>query len=287
MAPGAVGIYAVAIYFTRSVCMNKRNGFMAVLVLLAVNAGVVFAQSDSDWKITQLQDGTIRLEQYLGTITEVVIPSTIQGLQVTQLAPALFDAERIIGQRGLGPTQEMTRITSVVFPDWVTEIPNSVCRYQERLSSVTFGRGVVRIGDGAFSGCSLRNVELPAGLREIGNRAFSYGMYTGGHGNRFPASLTLPGGLRSIGSEAFEACGIKTLVIPPSVQFIGDNAFSESYPESLDYVANDIRRVTLPANMSESNVYNLFHGRNFTNFYMSQGRAAGTYVWGGQVWTRE
>jgi hypothetical protein len=267
--------------------MKKHIGFMAVVVLLAVNAGIVFAQSDSDWAITQLQDGTIRLEQYLGTVTAGVIPSTIQGLRVTQLAPALFHAERIIGQRGLGPIREMTRITSVVFPDWVTEIPNSVCYYQERLSSVTFGRGVVRIGNSAFSGCSLRNVELPAGLQEIGNRAFSYGEYTGGHGNRFPDSLTLPGGLRSIGPEAFEACGIKTLVIPPSVLFIGDNAFSESYPEGLERVANDIRRVTLPANMSESNVYNIFHGRNFANFYLSQGRAAGTYVWGGQVWTRE
>jgi hypothetical protein len=82
-------------------------------------------------------------------------------------------------------------------------------------------------------------------------------------------------------------CGIESLVIPPSVQTIGENAFSEDYPEPLPDLANNITRVTLPANMSETNVYNLFNGRNFTNFYISQGKAAGTYIWTGQIWRRE
>jgi hypothetical protein len=269
--------------------MKKNSGCMMLVAaaLFAVISGTAFAQSDSDWKITQLRDGTIRLEQYLGTLKQVVIPSTLQGLRITQLAPGLFDAEKVIGQMGLGPTRDMTRITSVVFPEWVTEIPASVCRWQEELASVTFGKGVLTIGAGAFEGCALRNIQLPAGLREIGDDAFSFGMYTSHDNNRFPANLTLPSGLRSIGRNAFEMCGIKALVIPPSVQYIGENAFSEDFPEPFPDLANDITRITLPANMSERNVYNIFRGQNLTNFYISQGKAAGTYVWKGQIWTRE
>ena len=268
---------------------QRTTRIMVIAAVLAVvtASAPLWAQSDRDWKIEQLQDGTIRLVQYLGTVKQVVIPSTIDGVRVTQLAPGLFDAESIIGHLGLGPTREMTRIASVVFPEWVTEIPGRVCSYQDQLTSVTFGKGVTKIGGLAFSGCALRNVQLPAGIQEIGDAAFSFGYYTIHQSNRFPENMILPNGLQSIGKKAFEMCGIKSLVIPPSVKSIGENAFSDDSPEPLPHLANKITLITLPANMSELDVYNIFMGKNLANFYVSQGRAGGVYVWTGQLWKLE
>ncbi len=101
---------------------------------------------------------------------------------------------------------------------------------------------VTRIGDSAFSGCSiLLSIALPDSITEIGEFAFFRCYYLTGivipaqvksiDANAFDGcfgmkSITLPDGLISIGKEAFLDCfGCSSLTIPGSVTLIDTAAF--------------------------------------------------------------
>ena len=87
--------------------------------------------STSDFKTKVKDDGTIEIELYRGEASEVVIPDTIDGKEVS-----------VVG--GFGNHDE---ITSVVIPDTLTEI----C-------------------EGAFSGVKLTELNLPESLNIMGGR---------------------------------------------------------------------------------------------------------------------
>lgn len=101
---------------------------------------------------------------------------------------------------------------------------------------------VTRIGDSAFSGCTiLLSISLPDSITEIGEFAFFRCYYLTGivipnqvkniDANAFDGcfsmkSITLPEGLISIGEEAFLDCfGCSSLTIPGSVTLIDTAAF--------------------------------------------------------------
>lgn len=101
---------------------------------------------------------------------------------------------------------------------------------------------VTRIGDSAFSGCTiLLSISLPDSITEIGEFAFFRCYYLTGivipaqvtniEANAFDGcfsmkSITLPDGLISIGEEAFLDCfGCSSLTIPGSVTLIDTAAF--------------------------------------------------------------
>ena len=110
-----------------------------------------------------------------------------------------------------------------------------------RLTKVTLGEKVVKIGDAAFKGCTvLDTITVPAAVTEIGNEAFSG--CTGlknkdtatGKGFSFENNSTL----QSIGDEAFKGVSITELKIPSSVTSIGEGAFRESKLTSVEIPAS-------------------------------------------------
>lgn len=84
-------------------------------------------------------------------------------------------------------------LKNVVFGDKVTRINNSAFMADTLLQSITLGTGLVTIGNGAFEGCK----ELISKLH-------------------FPSTL------KTIGAEAFYGAPISEMVIPASVEEIGD-----------------------------------------------------------------
>ena len=99
---------------------------------------------------------------------------------------------------------------------------------------------VTEIGEGAFSGTSLKEVVLPSTLRKIGNDAFIGTQLT---------KLTLPEGVTEIGNDAFSRTQLKDITLPTSVTAIGSGAFG--YIDSLS-------SVVIPKNLS--NAYGAFGG---------------------------
>lgn len=89
-----------------------------------------------------------------------------------------------------------------------------------RISSLTIGEGVTRIGDYAFMLCSfVTEVVIPESVTSMGDWAFinSTGLQEAYIGD----------GVTEIAAKAFAECtALKTVVIGKSIQRIGDQAFN-------------------------------------------------------------
>lgn len=115
--------------------------------------------------------------------------------------------------------------SEVIIPEGVTEIAAGVFETSEEaeradLTKVTIPTSVTKIGDRAFSGCSLTEVTFApnSALRTLGESAFAY--------NTKLPEITLPDGLEMIGARAFDGAGrLSSIAIPASVTSIGDYAF--------------------------------------------------------------
>lgn len=89
-----------------------------------------------------------------------------------------------------------------------------------RISSLTIGEGVTRIGDYAFMLCSfVTEVVIPESVTSMGDWAF--GFCTG------LQEAYIGDGVTEIAAKAFAECtALKTVVIGKSIQRIGDQAFN-------------------------------------------------------------
>lgn len=93
------------------------------------------------------------------TVTEVIIPSEIDGLPVTKIGYAVF--------------KDCSKLTSVIIPDGVTEIERGAFWWCDSLTSVTIPDSVTKIGMWAFFNCSsLTSVTIPDGVTKIEHQLF-------------------------------------------------------------------------------------------------------------------
>lgn len=110
-----------------------------------------------------------------------------------------------------------------------------------------------------FSGCSsLRTIEIPSGVEEIGDSAF---------GSSGIVSITLPNSVRKIGEFAFSRTELVHLDIPEGVTDIGYGAF---------VYCNELLDIIIPSTVVHMSSY-IFTGVitsstwSFTYSYVSNG----------------
>ena len=165
----------------------------------------------------------------LGIASEVdiVIPSTYNGLPVTEIADHAFgeqeyitsviipDSVTSIGYRAFSECS----MTNVVIPDSVTSIGSYAFYWCDSLTSVVIGDSVTSIGEWVFQDCSsLTSVVIGESVTRIGYRAFS--------GCSSLTSVEIPDSVTSIGGYAFYQCSSLTSIeIPDSVTSIESDAF--------------------------------------------------------------
>ncbi|WP_461257409.1 leucine-rich repeat domain-containing protein [Treponema sp. R80B11-R83G3] len=130
---------------------------IALLLCMALCVAV-FAQTGDDFEIVQNKGGGITITKYTGTIKDVIIPATIEGIKVTEI-----DGRAFIH----------TNITSVIIPNGVTSIGAYAFSGCASLASVTIPNSVTNIGAYAFSYCGLASVTIPNSVTSIGDHAFS------------------------------------------------------------------------------------------------------------------
>ena len=116
--------------------------------------------------------------------------------------------------------QYRSQIKKVVFAEGITEIGNESFYNYGNLTEVVFPSTLQRLGYCAFALCSsLKNVELPQGLKAIEDYAFECVPLK---------TLTLPDTLEELGSLA-ELKELESLVIPESVKALsGDFMYCEN-----------------------------------------------------------
>lgn len=125
------------------------------------------------------------------------------------------------------------------------------------IKQIVVGNGITRIGNHAFSNCSLlTSVSLPNTVTEIGQSAFDSDYKL--------TSIVLPTNLTKIDYSAFMSSGLTSINIPNKVTTIGDSAFfacrelaSAVVPDSVTSLGNSafyaceaLKSVTLPSNLT-------------------------------------
>ena len=110
-------------------------------------------------------------------------------------------------------------ITTVKFSEGFTSIATHALDGFSALTSVTIPSTVTKIGNYAFQTCSqLTEISIPSIVTSIGTYAF--------YGCKKLSSITIPSGVTRIETYALASCSLTSIVIPNSVTYIGDSAFS-------------------------------------------------------------
>ncbi|MBQ8394202.1 MAG: leucine-rich repeat domain-containing protein [Clostridia bacterium] len=147
-------------------------------------------------------------------------------------------------------------IAPFAFAYIIEEIPwygscGGVCEDNIRkVKNITLGQNLKRIEEKAFYRCSLPALTIPASVENIGAYAFAgvlldhSACYS--NPNRMP-SLDL-GSVKTIGDYAFFLCTeLKEIVIPDTVESIGEGAFSSECTGAADGANNftNLERITI------------------------------------------
>ncbi len=192
--------------------MKKKWILMSVLFALCFGVFGIFPSSaeeetysypprsewtDAQWFTFDSSTGTITKYSKEGP-KDVVIPEEINGVSV-----------RYIGDEA--------------FFEWNEANYDNVYHIQ----SLKLPKGLLGIGDYAFSTSLMKEVELPEGLIEIGMNAFYQSSL---ERVKFPSTLT------TIGDSAFSNNELKELRLPDGVTEIGDSAFH----------CNQLKNIKLP-----------------------------------------
>jgi len=168
--------------------------------------------ADFNYDLNTAGDGVI-IGYYKGTATEVVIPAVIEDFPVVIVAGA-FSNNR--------------DVTSVIFPDSVTEIGESCFTDCISLQKVVLPKSLKVIGAALFAGCTaLKTITLPDSIEAIHPGAFK---------NSGLESITIPDSVKHIASRcrysdsrngAFENCkNLHTVTIGNGTKAIGASAFA-------------------------------------------------------------
>lgn len=175
-------------------------------------------------------NGKHHLTYYEGTDTVVTLPANYEG------------EDYCIGENAFYGRNE---IDTIVLPETVTSIGASAFYNCSSLSAINIPSGVTSIGNNAFYGCSsLDTIVLPDNLSFVGNNAFAgtnivfpdengicyVGQTAYSLTDRTLTEYVLKEGTESVNAGLFSNCSnVKSISIPSSVEYIGDNAFAYCY----------------------------------------------------------
>lgn len=160
---------------------------------------------------------SIEITGFNNSVSDVVIPSEIEGLPVTAISVGAF---------------YLSTITSIEIPNTVTSIGEMAFLGCTSLKSVKLSTGVAKIDKNAFGSCSaLREVQV---AKDNPNFSSLDGvLYSKAQDTlviypaaKTDAAYTIPSGVTSVAMYAFsENPYLETLAIPNSLIKVGDSAF--------------------------------------------------------------
>ena len=174
-----------------------------------------------------------------GTFT---VPATVKA--IAPYAFAQSKATKVILSASLETLGEYAfsgaALTEIDFNNaCLTAIPKGAF-YGSSIRAVELPAGVTQVGDSAFANSSISEFKGD-GLTKLGNRVFEKCEALGSKG-----ALTLNPNINSIGSYAFSGCTALTEVVLPNVEILGDGAFSG---------ARNLKKVTFAAGATTTGAY--------------------------------
>lgn len=202
--------------------------------------------------------------------------NTIKNLKVTGI---LTNSDFIFGKakalRHLNLSDVTLRTVSEYYEDDGTNaytdtliniLPNAAFQRNEQIESLILPKKLKGIEDGAFGNMRLKNstLEIPEGVKYIGNNAFSYNEEYNG------VTLVLPYSIDSIGEDAFFRCHYDCeLRISDNLKYVGSNAF---------YGTPNFHGVLhIPSQLRSLNKY-AFAGLGVDGFIFFEGETKGQFI---------
>jgi hypothetical protein len=161
---------------------------------------MVFGQDVSNFEYG-IKNGTITINGYWGSETEVRIPAVINGIRVTTIDLEAFRGKQLI---------------SVTIPNTVTTIGVNAFS-QNQLTVVTIPDSVQTIKDCAFGGNQLKSIIIPNNVNSIGECAFWFNQLT---------SVIIGNGVKTIDEDAFAYNQLISITIGANVN-ISSSAFND------------------------------------------------------------
>ena len=187
--------------------------FIVTLMLVGMISGTVKAENIRSGEYEySLSSGDATIEKYLGSATDVIIPSTIDGYEVKGI-----DYDAFLN----------SKISKVTIPEGITRISFEAFKNCESLSTVNFNavncEGTV---NPVFAGCkNLKTINIGSKVTLIGSYMFA----------NVPAeNIVLPTSVKEIDNDAFANSGVKSVTIPEGITRIRFEAFKNC--ESLSTV---------------------------------------------------
>lgn len=111
-------------------------------------------------------------------------------------------------------------IKKVIIPSGIGFFEEEVFAECENLEEVVLPEGLINLGVASFTACAkLKKINLPSTLKSIEDGAFLFCEEL--------KEVTFPQGLESVCDLAFQDTGLQRVYFPPSVSFIGEEAFFE------------------------------------------------------------
>ena len=150
-------------------------------------------------------------------ITEIVVPSTVDGFPVVAIAKDAFNQ------------WNEPKLTSVVIPEGVTDLGNQAFAFND-LTSVTLPQSLLTIGSSTFFESQLTSVVLPPKITTIEQSSFARNKLM---------SVTIPASVTSIEPEAFYSNNLTSVTIPASVTSLKWAVFGQNPDLAAVYFEGD------------------------------------------------
>ncbi len=159
-----------------------------------------------EWKVKKETPGLVW--RYIGTESEVILPSEINGVKCIGVADTVFKK----------PENYMS-IEKIIIPEGYKTIGKNAFSGCLKLKEVILPQSLETLGEKCFANCpSLEKINLPDDLKAIPNEAF--------HVCEKLSQLKLPNGLESIGDEAFRQCySLMEIDLGENFKQFGDKSF--------------------------------------------------------------
>ena len=213
------------------------------------------ANSNGDYTYDVRDDGTIEITKYNGSASNLNIPSTIDGKQVSYIGSDSFRGNKYLN--------------SVTIPDSVKVIQPRAFAECSNLSTLKFGKNVEKIYDYVFFQTNITEITLPEKLNHISGIAFlgncvikninvdaNNTNFSSNNGIVFSKdkkkivlypqgktekAYTIPSTVEEICDSAFSYAQVESITISKSVKKFGNYVFSST----------NIKSITIPSTVTE------------------------------------